>query len=505
MDSMKPVLEVHHITKDFSGNVVLRDINLVCQPSSVLALCGENGAGKSTLMNIISGVLSPSSGDLVWMGENVRFRNPDDAMQRGIYIVHQELSLLPHLTVAENIFLGYEPQGKMGFLNNRKTVSLAKEILTDISFDLDVQSVVSSLSPAQQQMVEIAKAWSRKPKLLILDEPTSSLPKSEVALLMKMIQTLKERGVSIIFISHRLDEILEISDRVVVLKDGVLVAEIPTVDLNRDQLVQLMVGRDIAQTFPPRRNITGNEEIALELKDVSVPGKVHSASLSLPKGHIVGIGGLEGQGQRELARAIFGVNPFSSGTMLIERKAVRVHSPRQALRYGVAYIPDNRRQEGIISPLSVRENMVVSTLPQISCGGVLQRRRERKEVMDAIESLSIKVHSMENLITSLSGGNQQKVIFSKWLRNNPRVLILHEPTRGVDIQSKIEIYHLLRKLANEGVGILMISSDMMELIGMSDRIYVMYEGRITGHLSGETATEEQVMSLATTNVKGVEM
>ncbi|WAH39280.1 sugar ABC transporter ATP-binding protein [Alicyclobacillus dauci] len=502
---MKPVLEAHHITKEFSGNVVLKDINLVCKPGSVLALCGENGAGKSTLMNIISGVLSPSSGDLFWLGENVKFRNPDDAMQRGIYIVHQELSLLPHLTIAENIFLGYEPKGKLGFLNNRRTVELAKEILTDISFDLDVQLVVSSLSPAQQQMIEIAKAWSRKPKLLILDEPTSSLPKSEVTLLIKMINTLRERGVSIIFISHRLDEILDISDRVVVLKDGVLVTEKPTIELNRDHLVQLMVGRDITQTFPPRVHITGQEESMLELKNVSVPGKVHSASLSVPKGHIVGLGGLEGQGQRDLARAIFGVNPFSNGTMVVEGKVVRVKSPRQALRCGVVYIPDNRRQEGIVPPLSVRENMVLSTLPQIASRGVLQKRRERQQVTQAIESFSIKVHSMENLITSLSGGNQQKVIFSKWLRNNPRILVLHEPTRGVDIQSKVEIYQLLRKLANEGVGILMISSDMMELIGMSDRIYVMYEGRITGHLNGETATEEQVMSLATTAAKGVEM
>lgn len=501
MEPITPVFEGHHITKEFAGNVVLRDINLACRPGSVLALCGENGAGKSTLMNIVSGVLQPTSGELVWLGEKVTFRNPDDAMQHGIYIVHQELSLLPHLTVAENIFLGYEPKGRFG-LNNRKTAELVKQILREVSFDLDVQTVVSSLSPAQQQMVEIAKAWSRKPKLLILDEPTSSLPKSEVALLVNMIKTLKENGVSIIFISHRLDEILEISDHVVVLKDGLLVTETATNELSRPQLVQLMVGREISQTFPPRIHITGREQNVLELKKVSLPEKVHEASLFVPSGHIVGLGGFEGQGQRDLARAMFGVHPFTSGEVLVDGHNVRIRSPRQALRIGIAYIPDNRRQEGIVAPLSVRENMVLATFPQVAPGGVIHRKAEKQQVAAGIERLSIKVHSMENRITSLSGGNQQKVIFSKWIRTKPHVLVLHEPTRGVDIQSKIEIYQLLRGLADDGIGILMISSDMLELIGMSDRIYVMYEGRITGHLDGESATEEQVMRLATNTARG---
>lgn len=490
------VLEARHVTKEFGGNIVLRDINLVCEAGRVVSICGENGAGKSTLMNILSGVLQPTSGELWMAGERVQFRNPEDAMRKGVYIVHQELSLLPHLTVAENMFLGHEPRGWLGLVDNRKTVERAKAVLEEIGFPLDVTRTVSALTPAQQQMVEIAKAWSHRPNVLILDEPTSSLSKTEVGLLMEMIRTLKEKGVSVLFISHRLDEVLDISDRVVVLKDGLLVTEASRAELTRDRLVQLMVGREVSQTFPPRVPISADEPNVLELDGVSVPGRVHSVSMVVPQGHIIGIGGLEGQGQRDLARAIFGIVPFHGGSMRVDGTEVRVKSPRDALQNGIAFIPDNRRQEGLVLPLSVRENMVLSTLSQISTWFGIRRREEIRQVEEGIRDLSIRTPSMDHPVTALSGGNQQKVIFSKWLRNRPRLLVLHEPTRGVDIQSKIEIYHLLRRLADEGMGILMISSDMIELIGMSDRIYVMYEGRITGALEGEGVTEEQVMSLA---------
>ncbi len=492
----KPVLEGRCLTKQFYGNIVLDNVDILCKPGTILALAGENGAGKSTLMNIICGNLTCDKGTINFKENELTGLNPQKAKELGIAFVHQELSLLPGLSVGENIMLGQEAKKYFWFISHKKTHEKAEEILDELQYQVDVSRLVRDLSPAEKQMVEIAKAWVNRPEVLVLDEPTSSLSKKEVEHLFKMMKRLKENGTSIIFITHRMDEIFQICDEVVVLKDGKLMKTERVDDITRDELIQSMVGREITQTFPPRRNLGNSYKNLLQLENIFLEGHLKNINLEVPEGHIIGIGGLEGQGQRQLARGLFGINKFSDGSIIYKDEEMTIDSPLSALKHNIGFIPDNRTLEGLVLPLSVRENITLLILDNISRSKILLKENETEEVQKGIERLSIKADSIEQKVRFLSGGNQQKVIFSKWIKMEPELLILHEPTRGVDIQSKIEIYHLLRELTLQGISILLFSSDMLELIGLSDKIYVMYEGQIIGDIRGEVATEEAIMTLS---------
>ncbi|MGE5589155.1 MAG: sugar ABC transporter ATP-binding protein [Bacillota bacterium] len=494
--SSQVVLEGRSLTKTFPGVKALTDVSIQCRPHQVLALVGENGAGKSTLINVLSGVYQPDGGEILLNGTPTRVRDPHHAAALGIATVHQELSLLPHLTVAENILLGSEPAGRTGFLRTSDIYRRVAEALADISPSLDVDAMVYDLSPAERQMVEIAKAWCHRPRVLILDEPTSSLSKVEAQNLLSLVARLRSQGTSVIFISHRLDEVFEISDEVMVMKDGQRVDTLPIADLDRSKLIQLMVGREMTQTFPPRRAVPASGRPLLEIRVGAGTADRGGAGLKVYPGEIVGLGGLEGQGQRDVIRGIFGVEPFKRGQMLLDGRPVHIDSPEAAIAAGVAFIPDDRKAEGLVLPLSIRENMVLASLSKVLRLGFLQSRREQSVVDDYMDKLAVKAPSPDQVVGNLSGGNQQKVILAKWLLTQPRLLVLHEPTRGIDIQTKVEIYRLLRQLAEQGVGVLIATGDMLELIGLSDRIYVMYEGAITGEVQGAEATEEGLMALS---------
>lgn len=495
-DEHQTLLEGRRLSKLFAGNRVLTDVSIHCEPGTVLSLVGENGAGKSTLINLLSGVHQPSAGEILYRGERVHFHSPQDAKRRGIYVVHQELSLASNLNVAENIFLGSEKRGSLRLLDNQAMNKEASEIFERFGYAMDADTPVIDLSPAQRQMVEIVKAVSRNPEVLILDEPTSSLSTAEVQLLFQIVREQLRRGASVVFVSHRLDEVFGLSDQVMVLKDGALVAHVPTQDLSRSELIRLMVGRNIEDTFPQKRPVVPDQPVTLRLEEASQRSLFAHVTMEVPRGHIVGIGGLEGHGQRELARSIFGITPITSGKVYLEGTEVHVRSPREAIRLGIAFVPDDRTDEGLVLPLSVRENIVLATLGRIARRGLVQQRLEREAVRNEVARYKIKTESVDTPVRALSGGNQQKVIFSKWLRREPRLLILHEPTRGIDIQSKMEIYQLLRDLADKNVGIIVITSDMLELMGISDVVYVMYEGTVSGRVEGEQITEENIMRLS---------
>lgn len=492
------ILQARHITKRFPGVLALDDVSITVHVGEVLALVGENGAGKSTFVNLLCGVYQPDNGEIRLNGERVAFRDPHHARRLGVDVVHQELSLLGELTVAENIMLGHEPISAGRIISSTELYRRAGEALRGVSAEIDLNALTSALTPAERQMVEIAKAVSFQPRVLMLDEPTSSLSKVEVDRLFEVIERLKKQGVGIIFISHRMDELFQFADQAVVLKDGRLVTTLPMSGTNREELIRLMVGREMRQTFPERpirTNIEAANTTLLELKDVSFEDKLSGIDLCLRAGEIVGIGGLEGQGQRELVRGLFGIKPFDGGQVILDGSVVKISSPEDAIRQGIAFIPDDRKAEGLVLPLSVRENMSLASLSFRQRLGFVCSREEQARVAGYIRSLKIKVSSEFQLVKFLSGGNQQKVVFGKWLLTMPRLLILHEPTRGIDVQTKSEIYHLLRQMADRGVGILAVTSDMLELIGLSDRISVMYEGRIAGNVPAAGATEEILMTL----------
>ena len=488
------VLETRQLVKSFPGVKALKGVNIACRSGEVLALVGENGAGKSTLCNIIGGVLQPDSGQILWGGTVVRIRDPQHARKLGIAFVHQEESLLPFLTVGENIFLGHE-DAKVGVIDVRGIHERARELLSQIAEDIDPYSMVFRLSPAQKQMVEIAKSWSYQPRLLILDEPTSSLSSAKVGHLMEMLRVFKARGIAIIFISHRLDEVFMVADRITVMKDGEVVGTRLAADITRDELIRMMVGREMTATFPPRRERPCGEPV-LELRGASIEGVVRGVDLTVHAGEIVGLGGLEGQGQRELVRAIFGDLRLTAGDMRVMGERCFPRSPSEAIAMGIAFVSDDRKQDGLVLPLSVSHNMTLVDLDEFNRFGIMDLNKERIQVERYVRQLAIRIASLSQQVRTLSGGNQQKVVFGKWLMRNAKVLVLHEPTRGIDVQTKMDIYRLLRELAEKGAGILMLTSDMLELIGLCDRIYVMYEGRMAGEIPGSEATEERLMFLS---------
>lgn len=491
MQQGRVIVEGRNLVRKFNDNVVLNNVSITCREGEAIALVGENGAGKTTLMNIISGGLKPTSGQIFVDGEEVKFSSSLHARSLGIAFVHQELSLLDEMTVGENIMMSIEPR-KGIFIKQKEIHSRAEAILRDIGFDIDVNRMAGDLTPAERQIVEIAKAYSSSPRLMIFDEPTSSLNQAESERLFAFIARIKAQSVSVIMISHRMDDIFATCDTAFVLKDGEFVFSTPVADTTSDELISKMVGREFKTAYPPRGTYDSGR-IRISLRNVCVGDSVRDVSLDVPEGRIIGIGGLEGQGQRELCRALFGIERFSSGDYLIDGQTVRITSPHSAIRQSIAFVPDDRKAEGLVLPLSVEENISTLVLDKVSRFGVISRSRLDDEVAQGIQELNIKVQDPQQLVMYLSGGNQQKVVFSKWIKTDPKILYLHEPTRGVDVQSKLEIYSLVRSLAEKGVSVVLFTSDMLELIGLSDEIYVMYEGRISGHLKGEDATEEKLM------------
>ncbi len=488
------VVEGFDLVRTFPGVRAINGVNVSCSPGRILALVGENGAGKTTLCNVLGGVLRPDSGQIVVSGASVRIRSPKHARALGIGFVHQETTLLPQLTVGENVMLDREPT-HFGLIRQRDLHAQADRVLRQLTDQIDVDEMTYRLPPSSLQMVEIAKACSDQPRLLMLDEPTSSLSTMEAERLFAMLRTLRGRETSILFISHRLDEVFAIADEVMVRKDGEVVAVRAACELSRDEVIGLMVGRKMTQAFQPRRTAAPGPA-ALELRGIDIRGRVRDVSLSIGHGEIVGLGGLNGQGQRDLVRALFGLVPIDRGEIRVGDHPRKLRSPAEAMAAGIAFVSDDRKGEGVVPAMSVGDNIVLSSLAAISRLGIIDRRRERISVEHFVTSLDIHVTSLDQKVRTLSGGNQQKVVFAKWLMTEPRVLVLDEPTRGIDVETKVQIYTLLRDLANQGHAVLLLSSDMLELIGCCDRIHVMYEGRLVGSVPGAEATEERLMQLS---------
>lgn len=487
------ILEMRKIVKEFPGVIALNQVDFFCQRGEIHALIGENGAGKSTLIKLLSGASKQTSGEILFKGENFHVSSPFEAMKKGIAIIYQELNLVTNLNAYENIFLGREP--KKGIVNDfKKMRKEALEYLSYLNAEIDVDVPIASLSVAQQQMIEIAKALSMNAELLVMDEPTSSLTTAEIESLFRVMRDLKKKGVTIVFISHHLDELFEISDRVTVLKDGEYVATRKTEELNEAQLINMMVGRELAEIYPAKGENIG--EVALEVNHLSAGNVLKNISFQVRRGEIVGIAGLMGAGRTELAEAIFGVRKCTEGEVKIWGTKVSRMSPKQSLKSKMGFLTEDRKEEGLFLDMTVSENIVMSILSEISNLSVIRKQKEKETAKRFIEHLRIKTPSSETKVVNLSGGNQQKVVLAKWLACESNLIILDEPTRGIDVGAKMEIYNQMRQLANEGKAILMISSELPEIIGMSDRVLVMREGVLTGEINKEEMTEQNILSYA---------
>jgi ABC-type sugar transport system ATPase subunit len=489
--SRTPLIAVAGISKAFGRNTVLKNVTFSLLPGEVLALVGENGAGKSTLMNILSGNLPYDSGAIALEGQDYRPANPSEAIRRGISIAHQETAIMPDLTVAENIYFRREPRNALGLIRQRRMHADCRSLLADLGFSIDPLQMGRSLSAAGRQMVEIARAILQKPKVLVLDEPTASLSAQSANTVLDLMMRLKSSGTSVIFISHRLSEIMDAADRVVVLKDGEMTLEAERGAFDRDDLIQAMVGRKLSNIFPERPQIAAAETMFQLEKAAN--GHLPPIDLSIRKGEILGIAGLEGQGQKPLADALCGIQPFTSGTVRIDNEAIRLTTPAQAIAAGIASIPDDRKHEGLALGLPIRMNMSLFAISDRTRFGFLPLAREREFGEEARKRFSIRFTDLEQPVGQLSGGNQQKVVFARWLAHRPKLLVLYEPTKGIDIQSKSEIYHLIDELTRNSVSVLLISSDLLELIGLSDRILTLYEGRISGEIDRAEFSEEKIM------------
>lgn len=490
------LLEMKGISKSFPGVKVLEDVQFSLQAGELHALMGENGAGKSTLMKILGGIHTKDSGETLINGQVHEINSTKDASALGISIIHQELNLIPYLSVMENMFLGREfTYGRTKFVNWKKMREEAQRFLDILEISIDPGTLVEELSVGQQQMIEIAKALSTNANILVLDEPTAALTDREIASLFTMIESLKQKGVGMIYISHRMEEIFQISDRITVLRDGKYIGTRTTSETNMDELVRMMVGRDIKDRFPSIDKTIGQERIRIE--NLSTKTKLKDISFSVKSGEIVGIAGLMGAGRTELAKAIFGADPRSSGSIYVDGIKKEIAKPSDAIHAGIALVTEDRKQEGLILSLSIRENLSLPNLGDLSSTGFMSKSKEARLSEESIQKLQIKTPHAEQMVGSLSGGNQQKVVIGKWLATKPKILILDEPTRGVDIGAKKEIYDIMNQLAAQGVAILMISSELPEVLGMSDRIIVMHEGRVTSEMTIEEATQENIMHAAT--------
>ena len=489
------LVQMKNIAKSFSGTKVLKDVNLELGHGEILALLGENGAGKSTLMKILSGIYSKDSGEIYLDGELCHFQNPKEAQNKGVAIIHQEMNLCNDLSVSENIFLGREVMEGLS-LNHKKMDEEAQKILDDLGISMKSTELAGDLKVSEQQMVEIAKALSQDAKVLIMDEPTSALSRKEIEDLFRVIRKLRDEGRGIIYISHRLDELRAIVDKVSILRDGENVISGDLKDFSIDDIIRHMVGREIQDKFPRILCEKGKE--ILRVESLNAGPKVRDISFSLYEGEILGIAGLMGAGRTEMTRALFGVDEKTSGKIYLFGEEVKANSPKESIELGMALIPEDRRKDGLCTDLSIRENISLPNLDSMKNSlGILSKVLELKISEDTIKSLNVKAKDREMISKNLSGGNQQKVVLGKWLVRNPKVILFDEPTRGIDIGAKVEIYQIMNDLKKKGVGVLFISSEMEEVLGMSDRILIFCDGRITGELSREEANQENILKFAT--------
>jgi methyl-galactoside transport system ATP-binding protein len=495
-------LEMRGVCKSFPGVKALDHAQLQLRPGTVHALMGENGAGKSTLMKCMFGIYKMDEGEILFEGQKVSIADPMEALKMGIAMVHQELQPIPARTVGENIFLGRYPMKKaLGFIpivDHKKMYEDTAALLKKVRMDFDPQQMLGELSVSQMQSVEIAKAVSANCKVLILDEPTSSLTQNEVEALFRIVEDLKRDGVAIVYISHKMDEILRISDEVTIMRDGQYIGTWPAREMTTDLIITKMVGRELTNLFPERDNHPG--EVVFQVEDFTSinPKSFRNVSFELRKGEILGVGGLVGAQRTELMEGLFGIRSHTTGRITYKGRELKINRPKNAIDQGVAMLTEDRRATGILGVLSVADNISIASLRQyLDFGVCINSRKVEQLVRDNVRKMNIKTPSSKTLIKSLSGGNQQKVLIGRWLANSPDVLILDEPTRGIDVGAKYEIYCIIAELAKQGKSIIMISSEMSELIGMSDRVMVMCDGRVTGFIDGKDATQENIMELAT--------
>jgi ribose transport system ATP-binding protein len=487
-----PYIDLHGITKTFPGVKALDDVSFTIHAGEIHAIVGENGAGKSTLINIIAGNYHPDSGYIEIKGKRVRIRDYSDALSMGISVVYQERSLVPNLSVAENVFVNRQPKTRLNLIDKKKMHEETEKICKEIQLDVKPSAIVGSLIPAKQQMVEIAKALSNKSELLILDEPTATITEKETKILFKVIRELRDRGISIIYISHRLQEIFGIADRVTVLKDGKHIGTKNIVDITVNEVIKMMVGRDL---FTGRHTSMHGDEIVLEVKNLS-SSKFHGIHFFLRKGEILCFAGLSGAGRTEVAKAIIGVEPIDDGDIYIDGRRVKIRNPEQAIVSGIGYMPEDRKEQGLFLEMAISHNIVSGNLRSISRNWIISEKMVMRVSEEYRDKLSIMCSSVNMIAKQLSGGNQQKLVFAKWLLVNPSILIIDEPTRGVDVGAKAEIYKILHELNGKGTSIIVISSDLPEVLTISDRIMIMWNGRITGELTRHEATEENIMHYA---------
>jgi ribose transport system ATP-binding protein len=504
-----PLLEAEGICKSFPGVRALHNARIKVEAGKLTALLGENGAGKSTLMNILAGVFPPDAGEIRLNGEPIVIRNPRDATDRGISIIHQELNLIPYLTVAENIFLGREPVTPFGMVDKRVMNRAAAALLARLELAVDPRTPIYKLRVGAQQVVEIAKALSTDARVIIMDEPTSAISEQEIAALFRVIGELKRSGVGIIYITHKLDELPHIADDLTVLRDGEFIAARPFAEVTHEEMVRLMVGRELTDLFPKSAPRIGDEVLRvadLSLSNPQRPGRylVQNVSFQVRGGEVLGVFGLMGAGRTELLQAIFGLHPdHTSGKVIVAGKTQAINSPADAIRSGLALAPEDRKQEGLVLPLSVANNVSMSSLEKILSCGFVSFAKEQRLAGEYAKRLRLKTPTLNQKVRNLSGGNQQKVVLSKWLATSPRVLLLDEPTRGIDINSKREIYALIDELAQTGLAIVMVSSELPEILAIADRIVVLSEGRMTAEFPRQQATEELILKAALPTGKAI--
>lgn len=488
-------IEMSGIMKSFGGNTVLNNAGFQLKSGEVHALMGENGAGKSTLMKILTGVYTKDGGTILVDGREVEYKSAKEAENAGIVFIHQELNVLFDLTVEENMFLGKEIKNKFGVCKIKEMRAKVKEILNRLGVQISPTERMDRLSVGQQQMIEIAKALMVDAKVLIMDEPTAALTQRETEVLFEVIQSLRQKGVSIVYISHRMEEIFELCDRITILRDGVYIGTENIAEITMNDVVKMMIGREIGERYPTRDCKIG--KTMFEVKHLTLDNTFENISFSVREGEILGVSGLMGAGRTEIMNSIFGSLPHTSGKIIIDGKELNKISPRSAMKHGIGFITEDRKIEGLLLDKDIKTNIALTNLSRISKYGILKKKKEKELVQNGIKELNIKCFDANHVCEKLSGGNQQKVVFAKWVYTNPKLLILDEPTRGVDIGAKKEIYQIMNDLAKKGVAIIMVSSELPEILGMSDRVLVIHEGKVGGILEKEEASEEKIMTLAT--------
>ncbi|WP_257351104.1 sugar ABC transporter ATP-binding protein [Pseudalkalibacillus decolorationis] len=495
-----PIVEMKNIHKSFFHVEVLKGVDFSLYPGEIHALMGENGAGKSTLMKILTGIHKSDEGEIDYKGEKVTYTSPKDAEKDGIAVIHQELNIIPYLSVAENMFLGKElKHGPFGLLKNKEMNKKSQEYLNRLGITIDSIKPAGELSVGQQQMIEIARAIAADTEVLIMDEPTAALTDREIDTLFKVMNQLRKDGVAIIYISHRMEEIFKICDRITVLRDGQSIGTKETLTTDFEEIVKMMVGRELGERFPKRTSTIGENRFVVD--NLSHEGIFENITFNVRKGEILGVAGLMGAGRTEIMETIFGARKKSGGRISLDGKELTIRKPHHAIKAGIGFITEDRKDEGLILGLSVRENLVIPNLKTFSKTGIVKEKKEKQWTEEMILKLRIKTSGPEQEVKSLSGGNQQKVVFGKWLGIEPKLLILDEPTRGVDVGAKKEIYSIMNELTERGFSIIMVSSELPEILGMSDRVMVIHEGKVTAIIDREDANQEKIMEAATGGVR----